>query len=117
MDRIVTIDHPYEMVTFDLRPLLENLRKQEILTVEEWNALHNAEQKLYKDEYGAVSYTDVSIREESQMVRLIWDRCEAHMDGDLEGTKPHAEIWNARIARRVARVLGIIAFGTEFVLR
>ena len=76
-----------------------------------WDALEKAERSLRQCE-GGISYTDVTPREESYLAELVWDRCESHMDMELEGAREGSEMYNMRVDRRVARVLGAMAFNT-----
>lgn len=114
MNKIVTIDYPFDMVTFDLRPLFE--QASALLTLSQWAALEKAEEPLFKNEYGAHAYTSVIRREEAYLAKQAWDHCERHLDDELDG-KTRGDAYNAVIARRVARVLGVAAFGEDWLLR
>jgi hypothetical protein len=91
----------------------------ETLSVDEWDALAEAESRLYRDDPGCHGYTDVNVRTENHPV--LW-RVWKHIEDNLSGTH---ESWDTLpnhqhrrlVAARVARTFAMMAFGPEFLLR
>jgi hypothetical protein len=117
MDKIIKIEHPYENVTLDFSQVNSHQRGQ--LNPFEWACLIRAERPLYADTIGAHAYTDVVHRHDSFVAAMVWEYCETSMScsDELEGCHPGSNMYGMRIAQRVARAIGMMAFGAEWLLR
>ena len=116
MNKIVEIDYPFDMVTFDLRKLLA--RHARCLTQVEWAALEKAEQRIYTSGSGVYSYTDVNVREESELVAAMWD----HAYSNAESAEENWDSWTGQarravVATRVARALALLVFHPDILLK
>ena len=81
----------------------------------EWEALSKAERPLFDGK--SYAYTEVIPREESELAAAVWRYIFMSLDGQglLDGhTQEHQR---AMVASRTARVLGIMSFGTDWILR
>jgi hypothetical protein len=107
MNKHITIEWPYDEITLNF----EQLNKTRILSHEQWVMLERAEKPLYDGQHGTHAYTSVNVRGESLMAALIWQHCEDSMSANDDSTDQH------EVAHRVARVLAIMAFGPEFILK
>jgi|SRR5215831_8689672 len=91
----------------------------ESISVDDWDALAEAESRLYRDDPGCHGYTDVNVQSESHPVlSKVWGHCE----DNLAGTHESWDIlptYQRRIlvAARVARTMAVMAFGPEFLIR
>ena len=93
--------------------------EQPTLDPEQWKALEKAEAKLYQDNWGH-AYTAIVRREESSDAHMMWTLAQNPVDDQLDGEAHEFvsdELRNARIAGRVARALGLLNFGPEWLLR
>jgi hypothetical protein len=112
-DRIITL-HPGEKAVIYTRPA-------RVLTSVEWDMLNKAEAPLYRAE-GALCYTDVNVREESQWIADLWDRVEDAMETQCDfesdsGVQMSVVGRRTKVANRVARVNAVLVFGPEFLIR
>ena len=84
------------------------------LNYEDWSALEAAEAPLYAGDPGAHAYTDVTPREDGQKAATLWEivkdgsAIEHYFEGDQYELREE-------IARRVAAMLAIAAFGVDFI--
>lgn len=116
MDKYINIEWPYENVVLRFPKL-----PKPCLTKSQWAALEAAERNLLVR--GMISFTDVNTIDDSEHLVWMWQHCETYVEQDHENqdigdwsnfTESHRE---ALIARRVARVLAVMTFGPEFLVR
>lgn len=89
------------------------------VTLEMWEAVEKAEQRLYRDDMGCHGYTDVMHYDHNDTyLGEIWANCQL----SVENTDPNYSTYSAHaekvvVAKRVAAALAVIAFGPEFLLK
>jgi hypothetical protein len=94
------------------------LVKEPQLNEAEWEALTKAEKPLYVPFMGVHAYTDVMDRQDGQLAAHIWGQVEMSIEMSHENWDTYTSVRQQQlIAQRVARVLGVISFGSEFLLK
>lgn len=94
------------------------LVKDPQLNEAEWEALAKAERPLYTPFMGVHAFTDVMEREDGQLAAHIWGQVEMAIEMSFEDWDSYkSDRQRSLIAQRVARVLAVISFGTEYLLR
>ena len=113
MDRWFTIDHQYDAIHLKF-----DLPKLKVPLEDEWEALAEAEHRLYYNT-GAPTYgwTGVIEREDSWFIKEMWDQCESYIESTEENwaTMPRRSQL-VLIAKRVARVNAVMVYGPEYLL-
>jgi hypothetical protein len=95
----------------------------QILTEQQFNLLYEIEHRgLYSGQNGAMPYTAVMPREDTQLARQLWDQAaiavEAQSDEDPQDWNVKHEVRHEReCARRVAAAIAVVNFGKEFLLK
>lgn len=90
----------------------KTVRVPHCLNENQWRALVTAEGPLYR--HGDLGITDTAGREECDIAADIWSYVELAMDAMMDMDDMNR---TAKIAARVARVFGVMAFGPEWLLR
>lgn len=127
MDKHFTIEHPYQRITLDFTQMLRK-QEQRILTEVEWTLLGAAERRVYTPGgAGTNGWTDVNIREDSQLLAECWDHAQQYVENDLENddalSSAHAprgardSIIQHRTASRVAQAMALLAFGADILIK
>lgn len=83
------------------------------LNERQWEALAKAEEPLYR--HGDLGITDTADRRECDIAADIWSYVELAMDVMFENEGDGQRM--AKIANRVARVFGVMAFGPDWLIR
>jgi hypothetical protein len=116
MNKHITIEWPYDQITLDFTRAKRVVARP--MTEPEWEALQKAEQRIYPSGCGVYSYTDVNVREESELPAKMWD----HAWSNAEAIEDNWDSWTGHarrtvVATRVARALALLVFPPDILIK